>query len=598
MSFSGIYLPDTPVIVTEGNTGNLLLRKIQKACRMSLPEPDLSSNLDVADYINSKQGSSPRDAAVAIVRLINSRGTHTAVFALCLLDVLVKNCGYPIHLQISRKEFLNELVKRFPEHPPLRYTKVQRLILTAIEEWYQTICKDSNYQEDMKYIRDMHNLLRCKGYVFPRINQEDLAVLRPSDHLKTPKEIQKEQEVAQAAKLEELIRRGKPEDLKEANRLMKVMAGFKQDNTIYAKNAMVDEITKLKRKANLFSEMLNACAFTDSENETMLELYSSLKSSQPKFQEIINDETTDDDFVKDLLYLNDSVNQLIQRYNILKTGNPGETVLLEPHLNRTASSMKPRNSVNVTESSTTLAHEINLIDFREEDDETTSVSENFNKATIDDILDELNGFRFSQSPSDYGVGGKISFSTTNSPAPTQATYNHNTFGLFGDNVMQSANQDSTLMNLTQDNNKSAEISSGNNLSNLSNQLEYQVTGSVKKENPEISLINLSANIKLEFRLERLDDSKVKITFYFSNVTLNEIKNLTFMVAVPKSCSLKLLPQSGDMIPANTNYGITQEARVEHPIKENLKPLKVKWKIIYTMNESACEDASIFTLPSI
>jgi ADP-ribosylation factor-binding protein GGA len=36
-----------------------------------------------------------------------------------LLDIMVKNCGYPMHLIISSKEFLNELVRKFPERPTL-----------------------------------------------------------------------------------------------------------------------------------------------------------------------------------------------------------------------------------------------------------------------------------------------------------------------------------------------------------------------------------------------------------------------------------------------------------------------------------------------
>ena len=165
----GIYLSDGPIRRPQP-VGNPLLRKIQRSCRLSLPEPDLALNLDVADYINEKQGPAPRDAVIAIVKLINSRDTHTAVFALALLDVLVKNCGYPLHLQISRKEFLNELVKRFPEHPPMRYSKVQRLVLTAIEEWYQTICKHSSYKEFFQAedgIRD-RSVSRGLGDVYKR----------------------------------------------------------------------------------------------------------------------------------------------------------------------------------------------------------------------------------------------------------------------------------------------------------------------------------------------------------------------------------------------------------------------------------------------
>jgi ADP-ribosylation factor-binding protein GGA len=98
-----------------------------------------------------------------------------------LLDICVKNCGYPFHLQISTKEFLNELVRRFPERPPIRPSRVQNRILEAIEEWRQTICQTSRYKEDLGFIRDMHRLLLYKGYMFPEVKREDAAVLNPSD---------------------------------------------------------------------------------------------------------------------------------------------------------------------------------------------------------------------------------------------------------------------------------------------------------------------------------------------------------------------------------------------------------------------------------
>jgi ADP-ribosylation factor-binding protein GGA len=142
-------------------------------------------------------GVRPREAAVTIVQLINSRNPNVSLLALgvctvvlnskCLsdwaklLDICVKNCGYPFHLQISTKEFLNELVRRFPERPPLRASKVQSTILESIEEWRQTICQTSRYKEDLGFIRDMHRLLLYKGYMFPEVRREDAAVLNPSD---------------------------------------------------------------------------------------------------------------------------------------------------------------------------------------------------------------------------------------------------------------------------------------------------------------------------------------------------------------------------------------------------------------------------------
>ena len=92
-----------------------LLRRIYRACRPTNDEPNLALNLEICDYVNAKKGSAPRDAAIAVVKLISQRDPQTSELAIALLDNLVKNCGYPFHLQILRKEFLNELVKRFPK---------------------------------------------------------------------------------------------------------------------------------------------------------------------------------------------------------------------------------------------------------------------------------------------------------------------------------------------------------------------------------------------------------------------------------------------------------------------------------------------------
>jgi hypothetical protein len=77
----------------------------------------------------------------------------------------VKNCGYPFHLQIATKDFLNELVRRFPERPPPRPSTAQRRILGMIEEWRATIVVSARDPKDFAHIRDMHRLLRMKGFL-------------------------------------------------------------------------------------------------------------------------------------------------------------------------------------------------------------------------------------------------------------------------------------------------------------------------------------------------------------------------------------------------------------------------------------------------
>jgi len=121
---------------------------------------------------------SPREGAMLVARLANNRNPHIAILALSLLDTLVQSCGYPFHLQISTKEFLNELVRRFPERPPPFPGPVMSKILELIHGWKEGICSDSRWKEDLGNIRDMHRLLTFKGYRFrdmPRMQQPPAA---------------------------------------------------------------------------------------------------------------------------------------------------------------------------------------------------------------------------------------------------------------------------------------------------------------------------------------------------------------------------------------------------------------------------------------
>ncbi|KAK0940009.1 ARF-binding protein [Friedmanniomyces endolithicus] len=300
-----------------------LQRYIAQACSPENFEPNLALSLEIADSINAKKGGAPREAAVAIVGYINHRNPNVSLLALSLLDICVKNCGYPFQLQISTKDFLNELVRRFPERPPIRTTRVQSRILELIEEWRRTICETSKYKEDLGFIRDMHRLLSYKGYVFPEIRREDAAVLNPSDNLRSAEEMEAEERAAQSAKLQELIRRGSPRDLQEANKLMKVMAGYDQRNKTDYRAKAAEEVGGIQQKARLLEEMLQGYKPGDEikEGDVFEELANALASAHPKIQKMCEEESEDTEAVAKLLEINDSIHRTIERYKLVKKGD-------------------------------------------------------------------------------------------------------------------------------------------------------------------------------------------------------------------------------------------------------------------------------------
>lgn len=68
--------------------------------------------------------------------------------------------------------------------------------------------------------------------------------------------MEEEEREAQSAKLQELIRRGTPTDLQEANRLMKVMTGFDNRHKTDYRAKAADEVAKVQQKAKILEEML------------------------------------------------------------------------------------------------------------------------------------------------------------------------------------------------------------------------------------------------------------------------------------------------------------------------------------------------------
>ncbi|KAJ3043112.1 hypothetical protein HDV00_005726 [Rhizophlyctis rosea] len=242
--------------------------------------------------------------------------------ALTLLDYCVKNCGYPFHLIISTKEFLNELVRSFPERP-MNTSMVQHRILELVQQWNATLCVSSRYKNDFKHINDMYRLLSYKGYRFPPLSKEAASVLTEPEALKTEEELEEEDKIAQGAKLQELLRLGTPAALEQANDLMKIMSGYDTERRPDYKKEVESEIDRIEQRVILLNDMLNQKKPEDrwQRDSTVEELYGSAKTAQPRIQKLIGD-GDDDERIARLLELNDLINLVINKYEEFKSGKP------------------------------------------------------------------------------------------------------------------------------------------------------------------------------------------------------------------------------------------------------------------------------------
>ncbi|KAK3321633.1 VHS domain-containing protein [Apodospora peruviana] len=617
-----------------------LQRFIQAACSAENYEPNLALNLEISDLINSKKGTAPREAAVAIVNYINHRNPNVALLALSLLDICVKNCGYPFHLQISTKEFLNELVRKFPERPPIRPTRVQMKILEAIEEWRGTICETSRYKEDLGFIRDMHRLLSYKGYTFPEVRREDAAVLNPSDNLKSAEEMEEEEREAQSAKLQELIRRGAPEDLQEANRLMKIMAGYDTRSKVDYRAKAAEDVGKIQQKARLLEERLEAFQPGDkmTDGDVFSELASALSSAQPKIQKMCEEESDDHEAVAKLLEINDSIHRTVERYKLLKKGDMEGAKQLAQGAPISALGSGGKSAAN----------ELSLIDLDVDADTNGASQAGLQPAGVENDLlglslgdtssygqtggialgfgantnlpgpallssvtqsnsakGPISGLMQQQTP---GMSSSFSqFSSFTSPPSSQSTTPQPPLSMRGSTFAPPSKQQPAADPFASLGSQSFSPSSkpppaasspapppsraaagGAALVNTNNDDdEWSFSSALppeagKPREYRTTISNTSLKIDLLASRAVATSPNLDLLFTFTNNTASQVSELHFQLAVTKGYELQLQPQSGRELGPKQSRGVTQAISVWHAGNrvKRVEGIKLRWRVSY------------------
>lgn len=233
--------------------------------------------------------------------------------------------------------------------------------------------------------------------------------------------MEEEERAAQSAKLQELIRRGNPRDLQEANKLMKVMAGYDTRNKTDYRAKAAEEVAKIQQKAKLLEEMLQGhksgddikdgdvfeVIMSNARDSFILiltifsqELASALQNAHPKIQKMCEEESEDHEAVAKLLEINDSIHRTIERYKLIKKGD----------LEGAAKIPKGTLGTSGAGVSTGSGAELSLIDLGGPEDDTpesktksaTTMSDSQTSALEDDLL----GLDISQNS--FGAGGGIS----------------------------------------------------------------------------------------------------------------------------------------------------------------------------------------------
>ncbi|KAG0289101.1 Vacuolar protein-sorting-associated protein 27 [Linnemannia gamsii] len=136
---------------------------VDKATSENLPagSDDLALNLEICDQIRSKQVS-PKDAAKALKRRIGHKNPNVQMLALGLTDVCVKNGGHHFLVEVTAREFIDNLTSIL-KAPAGCNLEVKNRILGLIQTWGLLF----RGKHGLGYVCDTYMILQHEGFQFP-----------------------------------------------------------------------------------------------------------------------------------------------------------------------------------------------------------------------------------------------------------------------------------------------------------------------------------------------------------------------------------------------------------------------------------------------
>ncbi|KAM4603250.1 ADP-ribosylation factor-binding protein GGA3a [Polymixia lowei] len=301
--------------------GESLESWLNKATNPSNRQEDWEYIIGFCDQIN-KELEGPQISVRLLAHKIQSPQEWEAIQALTVLEACMKNCGGRFHNEVGKFRFLNELIKVVsPKYLGDRVSeKVKTKVIEMLYSWTVSL-------PDEAKISEAYQMLKRQGIVSvdPEVPLDSTLIPSPPQRPKNPVFENEEK----SRMLAELLKSKKPEDLQEANRLIKNMV--KEDEVrMQRATKQKNTLEEVKNSVKLLNEMLTHFSTEDSTNgdkELIRELYGDCdKLRQTVFQ--LATETEDNDSnLGDILQASDDLSRVINSYKKIVEGQRinGET---------------------------------------------------------------------------------------------------------------------------------------------------------------------------------------------------------------------------------------------------------------------------------
>uniref|UniRef100_A0A8C5HDM6 Golgi associated, gamma adaptin ear containing, ARF binding protein 3b n=1 Tax=Gouania willdenowi TaxID=441366 RepID=A0A8C5HDM6_GOUWI len=279
-----------------------------KATHPTNRQEDWEYIIGFCDQIN-KELEGPQIAVTLLVHKIHSPQEWEALQALTVLEACMKNCGRRFHNEVGKYRFLNELIKVVsPKYMgDGAHEKVKQKIVEILYSWTQA------FPTELK-ISEAYQTLRRQGLVThdPELPLDRTLIPSPPTRPKHP--VFENEDMGKL--LAELLRSKNPEDLQEANRLIKSMV--KEDD------ARVQKVTKrmltleeVNINVKLLTDMLshyNKESSSDSDREIIRELYERCDKLRRAAFKMATESEDHDNTLGDILQASDDLSRVINSY--------------------------------------------------------------------------------------------------------------------------------------------------------------------------------------------------------------------------------------------------------------------------------------------
>ncbi|XP_049416590.1 ADP-ribosylation factor-binding protein GGA3 [Epinephelus fuscoguttatus] len=316
--------------------GESLESWLNKATHPTNRQEDWEYIIGFCDQVN-KELEGPQIAVTLLVHKIHSPQEWEALQALTVLEACMKNCGRRFHNEVGKYRFLNELIKvvspkYMGESAP---EKVKTKIVEMLYSWTVAFPNETK-------IGEAYQTLRRQGLVThdPELPLDRTLIPSPPTRPKHP--VFDNEDMGKL--LAELLRSKNPEDLQEANRLIKNMV--KEDEARVQKvTKRINTLEEVNINVKLLTEMLshyNKDSSTESDKDIIKELYERCDKLRRAAFKMATETEDNDTSLGDILQASDDLSRVINSYKKIVEGQP---------IN--GDSEEPRSTTGHSESETT-----------------------------------------------------------------------------------------------------------------------------------------------------------------------------------------------------------------------------------------------------